>query len=154
MDEKEKRRFDAVMQLHNSSWKRVTERRHYEWRIAFTLWTAFAAFIAIVVTRALQIPTGHLFWGVIALGLVLCIIHGFWLKGLGKAIDTDREMAVHYVKILRNLSNSNFDKEFEDRLNKQKIQRGLFGDWSRRCQLAVTVVLCVALILAVLAVGN
>ncbi len=158
MDENEKRRFDAIIELHNSAWRRVTERRTYEWRVAFTLWTAFAAFIAIVVTR-MELINQHSVYTVLiglgGIGVALCIIHGRWLRGLGEAVDDDRNMAIHYERILQGLSNSEFDTEFRNYLDTKLPKQSTFwGNWSRPNQLFITIVLFITSILAVLAASN
>ena len=70
MDENTKRRCDTIYQLCKDSWGRISERRHYEWRAAFTLWGAFGAFIVIMVTKPLPVSTTYLFWGVFALRIM------------------------------------------------------------------------------------
>ena len=159
MDENTKRRCDAIMEVHKGCWERISERRTYEWRAAYTLWAAVGAFIAIVMTQTglfkqSDVPVSIFLLGVVFIGVIFCLIHGFWLKGLGKAHDTDREMAIHYAKILRNLSNSNFEEHFEECLNRQKKQRGLFGDWSRKWQLSITMLLWFVAILMVFLVAS
>jgi len=154
MDEDAKRRFDAIVQLHDAQWRRITERRAYEMRASYALWAAFGAFAAIVVTNALPVSRWPLFWGVFALGLLLSAIHACWLRGLGNAHDTDRQMAVHYAGILQSLSSSGFATDLQHHLDKQPKWRGLSKDWSRRCQVAVTLALWVAVMLAVVAAAN
>jgi hypothetical protein len=157
MDENTKRRCDVIMQLREESWKRIFERRHYEWRAAYTLWAAFGAFIAIALTNE-DIFSDSNRWLTLAVAIIVgaafCVIHGFWLRGLGKATDRDRQIAIHYEKKLRSLSKSELEKDFEEDLDSEEKQRGLFGDWSRSNQWFVTLVLSIALIWAVLAVGN
>ena len=157
MDENTKRCCDTIYQLCKDSWERVSERRHYEWRAAFTLWTAFGAFIAIALTHTEIFTRSNLLAtlvGVIIVGGILCVLHWRWLKGLGEATALDREIAIHYEKILRDLSDSKFPKNLQDKIDKQKKKLETFwGDWSRSKQLLVTVALCVISILVVLLVS-
>lgn len=155
MDENTKRHFDAVAELWKRCWQNIVERRGYEWRVAFTLWTAFAALIALILKRQLP-PRGYpVCPGVIiiaGIGLLLCIIHGVWLAALGKRTVIDREMAIHYEEILRRLSDSAFPAALEARIEKMRQKQKTSFDWSRQAQLAVTLVLFFAAILTVLAI--
>jgi hypothetical protein len=97
MDEDTKRRFDGIVELWRHSWQRITERAKEEWRAAYTLWTAFAALIALI----LKLPAQKDYFplGVFGIGLTLCIIHGLWLVGIGRRHSVDRKMAFHYEDI-------------------------------------------------------
>ena len=154
MDENTKRRFDGIVELYTRCWQNLYERRTYEWRVAFTLWTAFAVFLAVVLTKSLSAPKEIVFWVSFVMGLILCCIHGVWLHGLGKRNTLDREMAIHYEKLLRGLSNSNFSRELKTRLDEIRKKLDSPLDWSRGSQLAVTVVLYVAVLLMILGTGN
>lgn len=157
MDEDTKRQCDVIMKLRDESWKRIFERRHYEWRAAYTLWAALGAFIVIALTNKGIFVSHNCFTlaGVIIIGAALCIFHGLWLKGLGRATDDDRQIAIHYEKKLRSLSKSELEGEREKELDKHSNkQRGLFGDWSRSIQFFVTMVLSIAVIGTVWVVGN
>lgn len=152
MDEDTKRRFDAIVELWKQPWQRISERRSYEWRVAFTLWTALAAFIGLVVTGRLSAPRQALVWAIKIIGLIVCVLHAWYLCGLGKAHDTDRHIAIHYERILQVLANAGFEKDLAEKLEGIRKKQGtLFGDWSRRIQIAVTILIYCAAILAALA---
>jgi hypothetical protein len=160
MDEDTKRRFDGIVELWKHCWQSVAERRKNEWRAAYTLWTAFAALIVLILRGELRRAQTNYFPFVLVLifGLALCFIHGWWLVGIGRRHSINRRMAVHYEDILRTLSNSDFDEELKKRLKgerkKQEAEpwfRVLFCDWSRRVQFSVTVLLfLLALVVTVL----
>ena len=148
MNENEKRRFDAIWELCKSSWQRISERRVYEWRVNFTLWTTFAAFIAIVVTRTLPVQQIYLFWGVVAIGAALSVIHWRWLKRLNDATWSDNCIAIHYEEILRELSSSGFDKDLKKDLHQiREKQKSLWRNGARLSGLFITIVLYIATIL-------
>jgi len=147
MDEDTKRQFDGIAELWKHCWQSIAERRRNEWRAAYTLWTAFAALIALILRGELRAQT-HYFPFVLVFGLVLCFIHGSFLVGIGKRHSRDREMAFHYEDILRDLSNSGFDEELKRHLKEERKKQKagpwfkiLFCDWSRRAQFLVTVLL-------------
>ena len=152
MDENTKRRFDGIVELWKLPWQSISERRSYEWRVTLTVWTAFAGFIVVVLTEKLTAPKCVVCLGASLIGLAICILHVLYLKGLGERHDVDRQTAIHYEKILRELSQSSFDNDFERRLEEmRKKQATLFGDWSRRVQFCVRVILYVTVVLIVLA---
>jgi hypothetical protein len=157
MDEEAKWRCDTIYQLCKDSWELVRVRHSYAWRAAFSLWTAFGAFIAIALTHEeiftrLNLPVTLII--VILIGGALCILHWRWLKGLGAANAIDREIAIHYEKILRELSGSEFPENLQNKIDAQKKKLETFwGDWSRPKQLLITVALCVVAILAVFLVS-
>jgi hypothetical protein len=88
MDEETKRRFEALIELWKQPWQRISERRSSEWRVAFTLWTALAGFIGLLVKYGPQIHHNHETYGfaaIVAIGVFICFIHGWYLGGLGEA---------------------------------------------------------------------
>ena len=141
MDENAKRRFDAVAVLWKGCWDRIQERRTYEWKTTLTLWTALALLVGALLTNAL--PAGCvLSVGVGILGFLVVGAHWVYLGGLGKRHADDRDMAIHYERILRDLTGSDFDQALKDRLAKMtKRQRSLFREWSRRVQASVSLIL-------------
>jgi hypothetical protein len=156
MDEDTKRQFDGIAELWKHCWQSIAGRRRNEWRAAYTLWTAFAAFIVLILRDELLRAQTHYFHFVLVFGLVLCFIHGSFLVGIGKRHSRDREMAFHYEDILRDLSNSGFDEELKRGLKEERKKQKagpwskiLFCDWSRRTQFLVTVVLFFLLALVV-----
>lgn len=153
MDENTTRRFDGIVELWKRSWQSIIERRDYEWRVAFTLWAAFAALIGLMLTNRLPGTMWGIFIAAFLIGLFLCILHALYLDGVGKRHFIDREIAFHYERILQALTNSTFDAELESRLEKVRDkQKTLLGDWSRKVQISVTVVLFISVLLVILAV--
>ena len=151
MDENTKRRFDAVAKLSYRAWENLHKRRAYEWRVAFTLWTAFALFLGILLTGQLSASKGLLFSGCFVMGLIMCLIHAYWLNGLGISETFDREMAIHFESLLQQMSNSEFNDDLQARLDKRRKELARPLDWSRRPQLAVSVVLYIAILLVIIA---
>ena len=141
MNEDAKRRFDAVAVLWKGCWDRIKERRTYEWKTTLTLWTALALLVGALLTNAL--PAGAMLSaGVGVLGALVVAAHWVYLAGLGKRHADDREMAIHYERILRNLTGSDFDPALKDRLaTVTKHHRSLFREWSRRVQASVSFIL-------------
>jgi hypothetical protein len=171
MDEDTKRQLDGiVLELWKQGWQKIAERKKGEWQVAYTLWTAFAAFIVLILKGDLLAQTrcSYLdvlsFLGVFVVGSLLCCIHGYWLIGYGKRLAIDRKMAIHYEDILRKRSYSQFEDSFKQILeNKRKEQDILMkqeqsvlktfttvvlGDWSRGAQFSVTMLLFLLALLA------
>jgi hypothetical protein len=123
MDDSAKRRFDAVATLWEGCWNRITERRVYEWRATFALWTALALLISTLFTQVLP-KTPLVPAGIGVLGLSIVVFHSLFLAGVGTSHANDRDMA---------------------------IQRSVFREWSRKVQATVSLLLWLtALLLSVL----
>jgi hypothetical protein len=158
MDEDTKRRFDGIVELWKDRWQSIANRRKNEWRAAYTLWTALAALIVLILKDDLPAELASrsfaaralLFCLVALFGLALCVIHAAFLVGIGKRHSDDREMAFYYEDELRRLITPGFDEEFimhfdlKRKREKQKAGpwfKTLLGDWSRPVQFLMTVLL-------------
>ena len=158
MKEEAKMEYDAVVVLWTRSWQNISERRTYEWRVAFSLWTALAAVISIILTKRVPDTALTLFPGFLSVALfvaAITVVHAWWLHGAGKARDFDRRMAFHYEDKLRQLSNSDFPDDLKIQLlGRRRAQRGLWGDWSQLPQITVTLLFGLAACMVFVAVST
>lgn len=133
--------LDMLKALRESAAHRWEKRREYEWKLSFGLWTAIAAFIAIVIGKENQIKDGPLVIGVIAvLGISITLLHFFYLHGIIRNTLNDlRKLEwveeVMYRKLLPDLP-AGVDAEWPC-LNQGRILR-----YHGYLQAAITLVLC------------
>lgn len=125
MDEAAKRRFDAILELLNGCWQKTADRRTYEWRITLTLWTGFAMLIGVLLTSDIGTASPAVSVGVFIIGFLIVCAHGLFLWGVAVMQTADRKMALHYEKILQNLSEAAFDEGLREALD--QIQRRHLG---------------------------
>lgn len=148
MDETGKRRFDAIATLWKNNWENFNERRKYEWKLAFGIWTAPAIFISRFVFEEPPRPEIGIKVGACILALVAIVAHYLFLWGLLKKENRDIRIMVHYQGFLHTLSGLVLSPELE---YKPKEIRWFtpFRDWSCRTQVAITAVLYATVILLV-----
>jgi len=150
-------RFKALEMLRSAAWKSFDRRREYEWKFGITLWSALAAFIALLFRAPTPSKEVH---GVLsaastaAFGALLIIIHVILTRGWSKANDRDRNIARVFEKKMCDLIEINHDKEILCFLPKDYHVMGPLRNYSHFGQVAVTFVLVVAAFLAVLSLAG
>ena len=84
------------MMLAEDAWKCLDTPRAYEWKVAFGLWTALAAFSGFVLRGEVPImPSG--IWSVSALFIAIwCVFTFIWIRGLHLRNSFDRSLAEQY----------------------------------------------------------
>lgn len=147
MDTETKSRFDAIAALWKGAWEQFNERRKFEFQISLAVWTALASFTALVISNEKVTFEKDVRTGTIICIVLICIIYVIWTLGLTRSNAYDKKIAIHYAKILRQLSSSQFDAELENLLKKN--QKSLTRFWSQASQIGVTLVLAIAAILSV-----
>jgi hypothetical protein len=144
----DRERFESILSLYQQAWHSFDERRNYEWKVVTTLWTGLALAIAGSVSVRLSAPIlgGRItlsLWFVVTIGLF-----AYWLWGLGRANNADRQIAMHYERDLQRLCSAQFDEALVGRLTRLQIRMGLLSNWAHTLQLGVTVLLAASLLLA------
>lgn len=118
-----KRDFDGILELWKDCWRRITERRTYEWRTAYTLWAALAGFIVLVLTKPpspLQsLPKNWLVFWMFIFSIILVSLHVVWLFYFYYAHKTDHEMAFEYERLLREYVDGSLSARIEAVLQKE-----------------------------------
>ncbi|MFC1918806.1 hypothetical protein ACFLWW_02385 [Chloroflexota bacterium] len=155
MNTDKKRDLDAVMELCKMSWDRISERRRYEWRIAFGLWGAIGAFIALLLTGQISgFSEVSMAWSVGIVGLIISVIYGVWLRELNISNGLDHEIAWDDEEKLRELSGSPFRDDLLGRLKKRrKKMKSFCSSWSSINELIVTILLVGLAVLVVIFQG-
>jgi len=144
MNNDEKLRFDAIVELCKMSWDRISERRKYEWRVAFAMWGAIGLLIFTIVTGQLAgFNFNNIALTVIIgiAGVAIACGHGMWQNQLHKSFTLDRDMAISYEQKLRELSNAEFPEELLKRLRVRRNEMGKFNQTWAWMLVAITLLL-------------
>ena len=151
----DKDRFDAISIMYKQAWNNFNERRKYESKISYGIFTVYALTIAGILTQIdkTTINGSTFLWGTILIGGIVLILHCLYLRGAFRANFIDRKIAVHFEGIMQTLSSSEFDIDFKknfiskSNLSKDKIPFFL-ATWHPIVLILISLVLYIALILA------
>jgi hypothetical protein len=85
--------LDVLKTLNELAFERWAKRREYEWKLSFGLWTAIAAFVAIVLGKDNHLSGFPATLCAITLGLVITTVHALYLYRIfdGTLGDLDRQ---------------------------------------------------------------
>ena len=156
MNEDEKRLFDALESQRKAHYESFDQRRSYEWKLSFGLWTAMAAFIAALVTkpvepgRPLPVSGCRADWmtGIVAVSIVA--VHAMFLIGMRRSNNADRRMSWHFERHMREeLLKLPFDEALRRELELLRERMARVTNWSDASQLLITLLLAAAGFLAV-----
>ena len=146
MNESEKNRFDALSILWKGAWDNFNHRRNYEWKYCISVWTAFSVFIASIISGKLIFKSIYILLGIIFIGGIITILHIFFISGLQKRNKSDRDIAIHYERIMQYLSNSQFSEKLESDLRMGRLQWGKLRNYAPATQISITILLYVSAI--------
>lgn len=88
-DEFKKTQADFYMKLADRAWDRLKSKRNFEWRVAFGIWSAFAAGAGFVLTSAITVSAVALVIGGLLAVATVGFFWRFWLPYMNKTIDED-----------------------------------------------------------------
>jgi hypothetical protein len=147
MNEDTKRRADILMSLAEQAWTNMDRRRSYEWKLSIAIWSALAAFAAILL-RATLPNTGQLWLKVVILamtssvGVTAVVIHYIWCRWAMERQHFDRDLAIHTTSVVRGLVDCQLDDTFQKR--SKNLREGRW--WSMGPQVAITTVLAIGVL--------
>ncbi len=149
MNEDEKRKFDALETLRKGAWDSFDKRRPFEWKLCFSLWAAFAAFLGTVLRGEPSFKSTTVAIGVTSAAIIIGALHLYWVIGLGKANNSDRNISFFFRgKMMELLSVSFPSKIIKDTSVKEKFMGKWFG-WNHLFQIGITVLLSFGAIAAI-----
>ena len=96
------------------AWSQFNQRRGYEWKLSFGIWTAIALFIATLLrndTLAFGCPAKVL---LTILAILILAIHGIFLLGIKLGNDVDRRIAYFYEQHIHSMYILEFDEKVND----------------------------------------
>ena len=140
MKEIDKRRFDALLSISEFSIARFDERRNHSWKIALGFWAAIIGSATLIRSSSLSVSP----WTLAASGLVVILLHGYWLAKVFEADKKDKLLAFRARDLAVRLADSDLrtpELELEKRTYSQ--------DWSVRFQILTTIFLTAAIMLIV-----
>ena len=138
----QKNRFDALAVLWERAWKSIDERRGYEWKFAFGVWTALGLVIIGLLRQDIQSTDCTallLSFAYHALPAVI-LIHLFWLCSLLRINRINIKIADHYQDKMLQMVDRDFIEELK------RITEHWPDCWSIVCQIAITILLSVTVL--------
>jgi hypothetical protein len=79
-DHSQSLRLDALKAIRESAYQRWERRRNYEWQLSISIWTALAAFSAVVISKDFQITARYSTAIVVALiGFAISWLHRYYV---------------------------------------------------------------------------
>jgi hypothetical protein len=98
-EETKKTRADFYMKLSDRAWDRLKSKRGFEWRVAFGIWSAFAAGTGFVLTStSVSVGWPAFLGGFLLSALILWYFLRSWLPYMKKTFDEDWQRAVGWEK--------------------------------------------------------
>ncbi len=148
MTEESKRLFDSHLALAEFWWDAFNRRREYDWKISISLWTAIAAFVAVILTADLS-RIGVLPKIAVTMAAVLIpFAHARWMKNITAVNKHDKKKASLYVakcnEIIGMQLSSDIRKK-DDEYSEQSTK--ILRNWSSWFHLLITMILCALAIL-------
>jgi hypothetical protein len=142
----QKNLFDALSSLREAAWTRYDRRRDFEWKLSFGIWTMLATLTGFLLTDKLSTQVQQqqhaVFIGVAVFVVVVFSIHFSLQLGIRRKHKRDLEVAGHYAKRLA------AELQFSVHANELNLPEGRLMN-SHVAQLAITAVLCAALVFTV-----
>lgn len=148
-----KEHVDALLGLAEVSSRDLQDRRSYEWKISFALWTP----LALIGWGYLQLPssTGNsgiasriapvASWGHIVLVALLCVIAwlytGIWMRGLHERNWRNGRTANYLLNEVETILGTKSARLDESQKPRYKNPEPMYKDWSHLPQLGFTWIL-------------
>ncbi|MDR3410833.1 MAG: hypothetical protein P4L87_07815 [Formivibrio sp.] len=146
MNDEQKRLIDVLSMRRSWEWDSYNSRREYEWKVTIGVWTALAASLGLIISKDVTFPVEFIKFGSIALVVLLFCLHLWFLWGIQRANDADRDQ----VFFGDNLINKELDLKVEERVPR------VLGIWNYApsFQLAVTLLLGTCLVFVLFSKGT
>ena len=150
----DKERFDSLHALWKGAWENFHERRRYEWKFSFGIWTALvliAGQIALVEIKNQPTPLSRalliLLSVIILVGILLT--HVWWLVAVRQAHKTDRNIADCYENEMLKITNGELLEKLADVVKKDKV-----GWWGTVVPIIITVLLTLLVVVVLILKGD
>ncbi len=145
MNNQDKNKADILLSLSKIGWDNFERRRAHQWKFNISIWTAFSAFIAIVVTRGpVAMPCECLYICLsIAICLAVTLAHGYWLRSVRARDRLDKDIAIFFEGRIMKLLQVEYPSDIKD-LKRDVKDRDY---WSPVACTVITVTLALAAVL-------
>ena len=147
-------RFEMLQGLAGSAWRDFDSRRAFEWKIAISLWTALAAFLATVLTGRIDLPPIVTIPVVAGAAAVLLVMHVVFVRGIARANKINRQKQFFYEDQMNRMLNLSLPEEIDKLVERAKRSHGKLWNWSHSFQLLVTAMLLIICVIATAAVDG
>ena len=137
MNDNEKNRFDALYKLYERAWGNRSERRQYEWKGSFGVWTFLGLLTLGILNNDIEaIDRCNICWFIFFL-ILIAGLHIFWLLSQSPLNTLDLKIAQHLEEKMNEIA----DAEFPDIIKALIPQKS--GEWSHIGQIGITITLCI-----------
>jgi hypothetical protein len=143
MRAEEKNRFDALETLRQAAWTAFTGRRSFEWKVCLALWAGIGAYIGTLLSGKVTPQTPHM-WGATAAAVVIVLSHAYWIYGLARANELDKEQAFFFRDAMMAELSMEFPKDVIEKIATVKRGWHTCKNWNRYFQITITVLLAAA----------
>ncbi len=132
-------RIDAYIRLADACWKDADARRVYEWRISLGLWTALAAFAALMLRGEAHPPCSVKVPASLLLIAIDCVYVFPWTKGLRERQKRSLKTAHQFWDLAENELGTESARKEAGKDKKAKLQdKCLLYHWSHGSQIFIT----------------
>ena len=103
----DEKRFEALKVLRDARWRSFDTRRSFEWKMCLALWTALAAFIAIMLQGTGEWTKDLNFWLVLAISVIGSLlvfgIHIWWNCNLHRSNKIDSQVMYLWEEAMQDI---------------------------------------------------
>jgi len=139
-------RIEALFKAAEFWWGRYDQRLGVVWKIHFTLWTALAAAIGILLTDQMPYKGDGVIIGSLIFGIVLLVLHIYLVQNHARMNSIDRRRFDVYYEEFKRQVDIQYPEDLEEDVN------GTRSNCASPCHYASIFVWSITLILAVLLV--
>lgn len=126
-DEKAKKAELAAKGMEQS-FLNYDRRRACEWKLSISIWTALAAFIAILVKDGEKLPDlGCLYWVLMGVGIWIFLAHCGLMYGIWCSNTTDKQIACEFQKVLWDFTTTDKAGDLKDHVKHPLFLESSYG---------------------------
>jgi hypothetical protein len=143
------KRVGYLLKLAEDAWKCMDSRRTYEWKVAFGIWTALAAFSGLVFRGEVRVSTLGIVLAWAFFSVLWYVFTFVWSKGLYVRNKFDRDLAEHYWI----LAEASLGPDARSLRAKKRIEHqydNMWANWAHRTQITVTTIFVLLAIVSML----
>lgn len=134
-------KIEIYWKLHESAWSSFQRRADHEFKFAVTVWTAYAAFIAIILKSGINFEN-NLYINLILLGFL--VLHIYYEYGMTVSNDADLAKCYDLEKKIKTEFNYNYSHKTNKKIFRIKNSCFLSRHWSHFAHIAITLLLAIS----------
>lgn len=142
-----KETFDALATLRDVRWTAFDTRRAFEWKMGLAVWTAIAAFIALVLQDSIDGLAAVNRWLVLSASAIVLAVHFWWNFFMHRSNRLDLDICYNWERqmqetlgvTLRGVGTKK--PTLEERILRMKTRCSITRNWSFVGELGLTILL-------------